>query len=169
MDGAQDIVGGILILVGAFFYVVGAIGIYRMPDVFTRMHAASVSETLGVGFLVIGMMVLAGFTLVSAKLAIILAVILFTSPIATHALAQAALHEGISPYGVGDEVLIGPGAHPGPERIGTSNKRNIGKKRSTKSKTRKSTKTAVTRRKPAARTARSRTKKAARTNRGRRS
>lgn len=118
MVGIQDIAGGMLILVGAFFYLVGAIGIYRMPDVYTRMHAASVSETLGVGFLILGMMILAGFTLVTAKLAIILGIVLFTSPIATHALAQAALHEGIKPVGVGNEILIGPDAHEGPEKIG---------------------------------------------------
>ena len=118
MSGIQDIAGGLLIVIGAFFYLVGAIGIYRMPDVFTRMHAASVSETLGVGLLIAGMMILAGFTLVTVKLAIILGIIAITSPIATHALAQAALHEGIKPAGVGDEVLVGPGAHEGPEKIG---------------------------------------------------
>lgn len=118
MAGLQDIAGGLLVVAGAFFYLVGAIGIYRMPDVFTRMHAASVSETLGVGFLIIGMMILAGFTLVTVKLAIILGIILFTSPIATHALAQAALHEGIKPHGVGSQVLVGPGAQEGPEKIG---------------------------------------------------
>lgn len=118
MAEVQEIIGGGLIAVGAFFYLVGAIGIYRMPDVFTRMHAASVSETLGVGLLLVGMMFLAGLTLVTVKLAIILGVIFFTSPMATHALAQAALHEGIKPEGVGNEVLVGPGAHPGPEKIG---------------------------------------------------
>lgn len=118
MAELPEIIGGTLIAIGAFFYLVGAIGIYRMPDVFTRMHAASVSETLGVGLLLIGMMFLAGFTLVTVKLAIILGVIFFTSPVATHALAQAALHEGIKPEGVGNEVLVGPGAHPGPEQIG---------------------------------------------------
>lgn len=118
MAGIQEIIGGALIAVGAFFYLVGAIGIYRMPDVFTRMHAASVSETLGVGLLLIGMMFLAGLTLVTLKLAIILGIIFFTSPMATHALAQAALHEGIKPAGVGNQVLVGPGAHPGPEKIG---------------------------------------------------
>lgn len=118
MAELQDIAGGLLILVGAFFYLVGAIGIYRMPDVYTRMHAASVSETLGVGLLILGMMVLAGFTLVTAKLAIILGIILFTSPIATHAVAQAALHEGIKPAGVGNDILIGPDADDRPEKIG---------------------------------------------------
>jgi len=124
MAAALEIIGGLLILAGAFFFVVGAIGIYRMPDVFTRMHAAGISDTVGAGLLLIGMMFLAssgfedGFYFVVAKLGIILATIVFTSPIATHALAQAALHEGLEPEGVGKKVLIGPGAHPGPETIG---------------------------------------------------
>jgi len=124
MAAALEIIGGLLILAGAFFFVVGAIGIYRMPDVFTRMHAAGISDTVGAGLLLIGMMFLAssgfedGFYFVVAKLGIILATIVFTSPIATHALAQAALHEGLEPEGVGKKVLIGPGAHPEPETIG---------------------------------------------------
>ncbi len=105
----QDMAGGALIVIGAFFYVVGALGLYRMPDVFTRMHAVGISDTVGAGLLLTGMMFLAGFSLVTVKLVIILAIILFTSPIATHALAQAALHEGIVPMGVGNEVLFGPG------------------------------------------------------------
>ncbi len=122
MAALSEIIGSVLIAVGAFFYVVGAIGIYRMPDVFTRMHAAGISDTAGAGLLIAGMMFLAGFSLVAVKLAIILGVILFTSPIATHALAQAALHEGLEPVGVGNKVLIGPGAHPGPEKIGKAAK-----------------------------------------------
>jgi len=118
MAGIQDMAGGVLIAIGAFFYVVGALGIYRMPDVFTRMHAAGISDTMGAGLLLAGMMFLAGFSLVTVKLAIILGIILFTSPIATHALAQAVLHEGIVPMGVEDELLLGPGAHPGSEKIG---------------------------------------------------
>ena len=118
MAGIMEIIGGALIAVGAFFYVVGAIGIYRMPDVFTRMHAAGISDTVGAGLLLTGMMFLAGFSLVAVKLAIILGIILFTSPIVTHALAQAALHEGLRPVGVGNQVLVGPGAQAGPEKIG---------------------------------------------------
>ena len=126
MAGIQDMIGGALIAVGAFFYVTGAVGIYRMPDVFTRMHAAGISDTMGAGLLLTGMMFLAGFSLVTVKLAIILGIILFTSPIATHALAQATLHEGIEPVGVGNEVLIGPGARPGPEKIGRPSSKTAG-------------------------------------------
>lgn len=85
------------IAAGSFFYVVGAIGVVRMPDVFARMHAAGISDTVGAGLLIGGMMIEAGLTLVAVKLLIILLVILFTSPVATHALAQAALQSGCVP------------------------------------------------------------------------
>ena len=113
-----EMISYVLIVFGSFFYVVGAIGIYRMPDVFTRMHAAGISDTAGAGLLLTGMMLFAVSTNVSIfviiKLAIILGVILFTSPIATHALAQAALHAGLEPILASKKVMIGPGAHAEP-------------------------------------------------------
>ena len=115
-----EIIASVLIVLGSFFYVVGAIGIYRMPDVFTRMHAAGISDTAGAGLLLMGMMLFAVASGVSffviVKLAIILGVILFTSPIATHALAQAALHAGLEPVLASKKVMIGPGAHAEPAR-----------------------------------------------------
>ncbi len=120
MSAVGDMIGSILILAGAFFFVVGAIGIYRMPDVFTRMHAAGISDTVGAGLLLVGMMFLSGFSIfVTVKLAIIFGIIFFTSPIATHALAQATLHEGIKPTGVGRKVLAGPGIQEKPETAST--------------------------------------------------
>lgn len=92
-----DIASAILLAAGSFFLVVGALGILRMPDVFTRMHAASVSDTLGAGFLILAMVIQAGFSLVTVKLLVILAVFFFTSPLTTHALARAALAVGIEP------------------------------------------------------------------------
>ncbi|MCC2111913.1 MAG: monovalent cation/H(+) antiporter subunit G [Hyphomicrobiales bacterium] len=92
-----DLLSWALLLAGGFFIVVGAIGINRMPDVFTRMHAASVSDTLGAGFLLIGMMLQAGFSLVTVKLIVIFMLLFFQSPLATHALTQAALYVGLKP------------------------------------------------------------------------
>ena len=86
-----------LILAGSFFTVVGAIGLVRMPDVYTRMHAASVTDTLGAGLLLAGLMVQAGLGLVTLKLLFILILFFFMGPVATHALAQAALHAGVRP------------------------------------------------------------------------
>lgn len=92
-----DLASWLCILLGSFFTIVGAFGLVRMPEVFTRMHAASVTDTLGVGFLILGMGLQAGFSLVTLKLLFLLALFFFTAPVVTHALAQACLHEGIRP------------------------------------------------------------------------
>jgi multicomponent Na+:H+ antiporter subunit G len=86
-----------LILAGSFFILAGAIGMIRLPDVYTRMHAASVIETLGAGFLFAGLMLQAGFSQVTLKLLFILLLFFFTGPVITHALAQAALIAKIKP------------------------------------------------------------------------
>ena len=92
-----DLLSWAALLGGGFFYVVGAIGLNRMPDIFTRMHAVSVSETLGVGLLTLGRLLQAGITPVAVKLIIILLVMWTTGAVATHALARAALHDGEKP------------------------------------------------------------------------
>lgn len=97
MDLAADIAVGICLALGAVFYLIGAVGLIRMPDIFTRMHAVSVSETLGVTLLMLGMAIEAGFTLVLVKLVIIWLVLMVAGPVASHALARAALHDGTLP------------------------------------------------------------------------
>jgi multicomponent Na+:H+ antiporter subunit G len=97
MSLAVDIASWALILAGSFFTLVGAIGLVRMPDIFTRMHAASVTDTAGAGLLIFGMMLQAGFTLAALKLLMLLVLFLFTGPVVTHALAQTCLHEKIKP------------------------------------------------------------------------
>jgi multicomponent Na+:H+ antiporter subunit G len=82
---------------GSFFVLVGTIGLIRMPDVFTRMHAASLVDTLGAGLLIAGMMLQAGFTATSLKLLFIFLLLFITSPVATHAVAQATLEAGDLP------------------------------------------------------------------------
>jgi multicomponent Na+:H+ antiporter subunit G len=91
---------------GGFFCIVGAIGLIRMPDFYTRMHAASVIETLGAGLILLGLVIQAGFSLVGAKLLMLGLLIFFTSPAATHALAKAALIRGLQP------LLATPGEPP---------------------------------------------------------
>jgi multicomponent Na+:H+ antiporter subunit G len=92
-----EIASWILILLGSFFTVVGTLGLVRLPDVFTRMHAASVTDTLGVGLLILGMGLQAGPSLVTLKLLFLLVLFFFIGPVVTHALAQACLHENIQP------------------------------------------------------------------------
>jgi multicomponent Na+:H+ antiporter subunit G len=111
MTLAVELASWVLILLGSFFTVVGAFGLVRMPEVFTRMHAASVTDTLGVGFLILGMCLQAGFGLVTLKLVFLLALFFFTGPVVTHALAQACLHEGIKPLLAEDRRGM---AHPKP-------------------------------------------------------
>lgn len=89
------LVGSAIVLLGSVFMVIGAIGVIRMPDIFTRLHAASVSETFGVGLILIGLILVAGLTLVGVKLAFLLAFLLVTGPVATHAVARAALDAGV--------------------------------------------------------------------------
>lgn len=86
-----------LVFAGAAFCLVGAIGVLRFPDVFSRMHAAGVTDTLGALLVLVGLMFLSGWSLATAKLLFILTFLWFTSPTATHALAKAALHGGEKP------------------------------------------------------------------------
>lgn len=97
MSELVDILSGLCLLAGAFFCVVGGIGLLRMPDFFTRMHAASVTETLGAGLILLGLTLQSGFTLVTVKLLMIGLLIFFASPTASHALARAALLRGVKP------------------------------------------------------------------------
>ncbi|HXF87411.1 MAG TPA: monovalent cation/H(+) antiporter subunit G [Xanthobacteraceae bacterium] len=92
-----DVVSWVLVLLGSFFVLTGAVGLVRMPEIFTRMHAVSVIDTLGIGLLALGMALQAGFSLVTLKLVFLLAVYFFIGPVVTHALAQACLHERIAP------------------------------------------------------------------------
>jgi len=99
-----DVASWILILVGGGFCVIGAVGLLRMPDFFTRMHAASVVDTLGAAFILLGLMLQSGLSLVTVKLIAIGVLLFFTSPVATHALARAALARGVEPLlAKGDE------------------------------------------------------------------
>ena len=102
MSAVLDILGWAALCLGGFFCVVGALGLNRMPDVFTRMHATSVSDTMGVGLLVLGMLTQTDDWLVAVRLGIILVVLYVTGAVATHALARAALHDGNKP------LLAGP-------------------------------------------------------------
>lgn len=97
MSTVIDIASWVLLAAGGFFSVVGALGLVRMPDFFTRMHAASVTDTLGAGLVLLGLMLQAGWTLVMVKLVFIGLLIFFTSPTSTHALARAAIARGLKP------------------------------------------------------------------------
>ena len=97
MNALIDIASWVCLAGGGLFCIIGAVGLHRMPDFYTRMHAASVTDTLGAGLVLLGLMLQAGFTLVMAKLVIIGLLIFFMSPTAAHALARAAYLRGVQP------------------------------------------------------------------------
>jgi multicomponent Na+:H+ antiporter subunit G len=86
-----------MLLGGSFFVLVGGVGVLRMPDLYTRMHAASVTETLGTILVMLGLILMSGWNLASFKLFAILLFLLFTAPVASYALANTALLAGVKP------------------------------------------------------------------------
>lgn len=97
MDMLQ-ILSAILLGGGSILGVVGAIGILRFPDFYTRLHASGITDTLCAGLFIGGLMIQFGMTLASLKLLLIFIFILFTCPTATHALSKAARHGGLEPW-----------------------------------------------------------------------
>jgi len=92
-----DIVAWVLLGLGSFFVLVGGVGMIRMPDLYTRMHAASVTETLGTMLVLTGLMLLSGWSLATFKIFAILLFLLFTAPVSSYALANTALMGGTKP------------------------------------------------------------------------
>jgi multicomponent Na+:H+ antiporter subunit G len=82
---------------GGLFCVVGGIGMLRMPDLYTRLHASSVIESLGAALILLGLMLQAGLSLITLKLLILLVLLFIASPTATHAIARVAMLRGLKP------------------------------------------------------------------------
>ena len=97
IDTFITVISWFCILIGSFFCFTGGVGILRFPDFYTRMHASGVTDTLGASLILIGLMFQAGWSLVLAKLVLILLFILLTNPTSSHALAKAALHSKLKP------------------------------------------------------------------------
>ena len=104
------VLSGALIMSGVLFVIAGAIGVIRLPDFYTRMHAAGMTDTLGAEFIIFGLMVQAGFSQTSLKLLLIAFFLFLTSPTASHAVASAAHQAGLKP-------LLGKFRAPSPEEL----------------------------------------------------
>ena len=85
MELLIEVVSWVCLAGGSFFVLVGGFGVLRMPDVYTRSHAAGITDTLGAGLILLGLMAQAGLTLVTVKLLLILVFLLFTSPTSSFA------------------------------------------------------------------------------------
>ena len=98
MDVLLDTLSWVLLTLGGFSVLIGGIGALRMPDLYTRMHAASVTDSLGAILVLVGIMLQAGWSLATIKLIAILLFLLITSPTSSNALASAALLAGTRPF-----------------------------------------------------------------------
>ncbi len=90
-----DAASWVCLLIGSAFCLIGGIGMLRMPDFYTRGHAAGVTDTLGAGLILIGLVFQAGITIVSTKLVMVLFFLYVTGPTSTHALFKSAYAGGV--------------------------------------------------------------------------
>ncbi|MFD0915890.1 monovalent cation/H(+) antiporter subunit G [Pseudahrensia aquimaris] len=103
-----DVIAWACILAGGFFLVIGSLGMVRFPDFWSRLHAASVIDSAGIGLLLLGMMVHSGFTMVTVKLVLIVVFLFITGPTATHAVANAAFISGSRPKDMVEDETTAP-------------------------------------------------------------
>jgi multicomponent Na+:H+ antiporter subunit G len=87
--------GDVVVLLGTLFCLIGGIGLLRLPDVYCRMHAGGITDTLGAGLVLFGLMLESGLSLVTFKLLTVLVFLWVTSPAAAHALGKAAYARGV--------------------------------------------------------------------------
>ncbi len=93
-----QVLSALLIVAGTVFLLASALGVLRLPDFYSRLHAAGKGDTLGQALVLLGLILMAGATLVSVKLAFIVAFIFVFNPTATHALARGAWLSGLRPW-----------------------------------------------------------------------
>ena len=95
MDGLRDILVWACLVGGGLFSLIGGLGLLRMPDFYTRTHAASLTDTMGATLILLGLGIHNGIDLVTVKLVIIFLFLFLTSPTAAHALVKAAYSKGL--------------------------------------------------------------------------
>ena len=97
MDAFIDTLSWIFIVLGGFFGVTGALGLFRFPDFYTRIHAASITDTLCVGLIVFGLILQSTSIFMVLKLLLVMLTIAYTGPTAVHVLAKIARQEKLEP------------------------------------------------------------------------
>ena len=99
MEVIFDIFTGICFFIGSLSIIIGACGLIKLPDVFSRIHAAGMIDTGGTAFFILGMVFQTGWSLVTIKLLLIGIFIFFTSPVTSHVTANLARKKDIFPVG----------------------------------------------------------------------
>lgn len=93
-----SVAAALMVVAGTFFFVVGTLGLLRLPDFYSRVHAATKCDTVGAGSVLLGLVLVIGFDWASAKILALVGLALLTSPTAGHALARAAFRTGLAPW-----------------------------------------------------------------------
>lgn len=101
------LISAIFISFGAFFLLIGSIGLIRLPDFYARAHATGKSDTLGIMLVIGGLIIFEGFTINSAKLLIMIIFVGLTNPTATNALTRAAYRFRLRPWFKKDQIKKG--------------------------------------------------------------
>ena len=94
----MEILAVIFIVAGLFFLIVAAIGIIRLPDVFTRSHAVSLTDSLGAFLLLIGIAMYEGLSMNVLKILAVLSLLYLQNPVIAHATLRAAVRAGLKPW-----------------------------------------------------------------------
>ena len=97
------IIGIGLIVAGVVFALIGSIGVLRLPDFYTRIHAARKLDTMSLGLCMAGLAILQGPALNAVKLILIFAFASIANPAAANALGRSAIRAGLEPWSVGRE------------------------------------------------------------------
>ncbi len=94
----QHIAALLIVCIGGFFLLVGSLGVVRLPDFYSRTHAATKSDTLGIMLVLGGLVIYEGFTENSIKLIVAIIFVALANPVGSHALAKAAFRYGLEPW-----------------------------------------------------------------------
>jgi len=117
-----DFLSWILLLSGSFLGISGAIGLIRFPDFFSRVHAASLTDTLCALLIISGLVLQAGWSLVTLKLLFILLLLWYSNPAAGYALVKAAHHTNLKPFVSDDDHIDDNADTPDKVETGKSDK-----------------------------------------------
>ena len=123
VEWIRFLAGAAFLLCGLGIFLVEMIGVFRFKYVLNRMHAAAMGDTLGIGFALVGLMIMSGFTFTSAKLLLVLVFLWFASPVSSHLIArlEVTTNEDEEPHfrkmelGQLEQELSGSGREIAPE------------------------------------------------------
>ena len=90
MTEARQVIAGVLLCLGTFFFFTGTLGVLRMPDVYTRLHVAAKADSLGAGLWMLGLALLSGSGVIGFKLIVLTVFIWITGPTVAHCMARVA-------------------------------------------------------------------------------